>query len=245
VKKAFLEIYTGFTCGNCPTASDLAEQLDSTYSGKMVIMEIHSGHYADPNAVHTYDFRTPVGNDLNTFFGADKIGNPNGTVNRVAFNGNVVMYKNNWEGAIQNVIAQKPIMTIAVTPYFNIKTNDIDVTVNITYLLDGSSSHYLSVYLVEDSIVQYQEDFRMTPIDIPNYVHNNVLRASFNGTWGDQLTTGTIRAGDVFKKEYHYTIPAGKDWRPDKLGVIAFVHDSGNSTEVFQVERNNNLILYF
>jgi hypothetical protein len=55
----------------------------------------------------------------------------------------------------------------------------------------------LAVYFSEDSIVKWQKD---GSINDSTYVHNHVLRGSFNGMLGEDL--GVIAAGDEIIKNY-------------------------------------------
>ena len=140
-----------------------------------------------------------------------------------------------WEGAIQNFLPTKPKMSIKLSASFDQATRTISGTANIKYLQDGTSKDNLCLFILEDSIVQYQSDIRYTPPDRWDYVHNHVLRGSFTGTWGEQLSKTAIAKGTQFTKNFSYQIPAGKDWRTNKLKVLGFIHDFQNTYEVWQV----------
>lgn len=236
-QKILLEDYTGFRCPNCPAAQKLAQQLKTIYKDRLIIMAVHAGYYAKPQgSIYTYDFRTPVGNELDNYFGNSNAGNPNGMVNRVTFSGSKILYPDQWENAIVSIINQKPKVLLTLKPTLNQLTRELNVRVEVKYLEQGSSNHHLAVYITEDSIVNYQTDKNANPTDVKDYVHNHVLRESLNGTWGDQLSTEGIKKDSVVIKEYNYTIPTTKDWRLNKLNIIAYVHDKGESYEVLQVE---------
>ena len=236
IRKVLLEEYTGFRCGNCPNATEIAHELKYKYGHNLVLVSIHSGSFADTSkeAHYKYYFPTETGDALYSYF---KIAsNPIGIISRKEINGSLQLSFGAWGTGATTVFEEKPKMLIRIFPEYNHFTREIYADVEVTYLQAGSSNDYLSVYIVEDSIVNYQKDYRLEDVDIPEYVHENVLRASFNGTWGDRLSETDIAKYQVFRKEYTYTIPEGSDWRPEHLRVIAFVHDNGDSDEVWQVE---------
>lgn len=234
--RVLLEEYTGFRCGNCPQASEIAHALEKKYPGKVILLSIHAGGYAKPTVAHPYDFRNAIGDELDAFFGMSNAGNPSGMVNRIGFTTKThILREAQWETAIQNALAKENSIDLNLQTSFNSVTNQIFVQADIKYFKPGTSNHNLCIYIVEDSIVQYQRDDRLNPPDVENYVHNNVLRAGITSTWGIQLSQTNIPAGATFSKEFTYTIPQGKDWRTSKLKIIAFIHDNGNSFEIFQV----------
>jgi len=235
IRRILLEDYTGFKCVYCPTAQDFAKNLDSIYSGRIILMAVHAGFWADTDKVHTYNFKTPEGDALDKFFGNSGLGNPNGLINRVGYPDNAVLKSGKWEATIQNILITKPKMSIKLAATYDKSTRTISGTANIKYLEDGSSNDNLCLYILEDSIVKYQADVRYSPPDRWDYVHNHVLRGSFTGTWGEQLSTTAIVKGTQFSKTFSYQIPAGKDWRTGQLKVIGFIHDFQKTYEIWQV----------
>ena len=237
IRKVLLEEYTGFKCGNCPRASLVGDRLLSTYPGYVVPLKVHSGPFAKPSTQHPYDFRTADGNILDNTFGLSDAGNPDGMVNRVGYsNKSQILREGEWESAIKKVIAITPKMTIKLSTSYNAANKLITVTTHIKYLSDGSSNDYLALYITEDSIVNYQLDDSQVPPDIPNYVHNSVLRGTITGAWGEQINALGPKAGDTLTIQHQYSIPDGKDWRPEKLNIVAFIHDNGQTYEIWQAE---------
>ncbi|OGU15725.1 MAG: hypothetical protein A2X61_08310 [Ignavibacteria bacterium GWB2_35_12] len=242
-RKILIEDYTGFKCGNCPRAAEKARDIAALYPGRVIVMAVHaSGYYSEPDKVHTYDFRTTEGTEWDEFFGISKIGNPNGMVNRIEYDGSRVISDAKWDAVVQSLLKSEPVMNIELKAYYSMSRKEITVEAVVKYLKDGKSSHQIVVCILEDSIVQYQHYYNHTPQDIEDYVHNHVLRATLNSTWGEALYAGDIKTGSVFRKSYKYTIPAGKDWRPEKLKIVAFVHDNGTK-EILQAEETDKIIL--
>jgi hypothetical protein len=236
-RKVLLEEYTGFRCGNCPEATEVAHSLKEKYKSSLILLSIHAGGYAKPTSTYTYDFRTSIGNELDAFFGMSAAGNPDGMVNRFGYpTGSHILREGEWEGVILQALKTKPVCTISLESSYSETTSTINIKVTVKYLDEGTPNHHLCVYIAEDSIVQYQRDDRLPDPHIFNYVHNNVLRAGITSTWGEQLSPTAIPLNTVFTKEYSYQIPQDKDWRVKKLKIVAFVHDKDNSFEILQAE---------
>jgi len=239
VRKILLEDYTGFTCKNCPIAHGIAHDLQDTYGNRLVVISIHAGGYAEPTTEHTYDFRTEAGDELDDFFGVSAIGNPNGSVSRKEFSGKRVLGPYEWESSIFELVELEPEMLIKLSPEYTDATRTINVDVEVEYLSEGNANHHLSVFMIEDHVIQYQLNKLVEPNDVEDYDHRHVMRGSMNGTWGDQLSTTNIASGMKYNKSYSFTIPNDSDWNPDNMSIVAFVHDKDASFEVYQVEEKH------
>ena len=235
--KAFLEDYTGAMCGNCPAAASKAAELKSIYGENLIVLGIHSGFYAKPSGTkYTYDFRTAEGDEYDTFFGVSAIGNPNGIINRTAVNGSKILAYNAWGARVAEIIKMEADVKLELKADYVESSRTIQVKANMNYLKSASSQNYITVLIMEDSIVKYQKNYTTTPADIPDYVHNHVLRGSLNGAWGEQLSTSAIAKGAKLEKTYNFQIPETKDWRTNKLKIVAFVYDKNADYKVLQAE---------
>lgn len=238
-QKVLLEEYTGFRCGNCPEATEKAHMLREKYPKNLILLSVHAGGYAKPTLEHTYDFRTNIGTELDNFFGCSKAGNPNGMVNRYGFTTKShILREGQWEFTIVSLLKNKPKLSLKLTTAYNPIYRKITAFVEIKFLENSTPNYHLCLYIAEDSVVQYQRDDRKSPPDVEDYVHNNVLRGGITSTWGDKISDIPQQAGTIFQKQYEYVLPNDKDWRPEKLKVIAFVHDKDNSFEILQVEES-------
>lgn len=239
IRKILLEDFTGFTCKNCPIAHRIVADLKKSFGEKLVVISIHAGGYAEPTSEHPYDFRTEAGTDLDDFFGVSAIGNPNGMVCRKEISGNRVIGPYQWESAISDLADLEPELLIDLSTAYNESTREISVDVEIEYLAEGSPNHHLSVFMIEDHVIEYQLDREADPPDVEDYDHRHVLRGSMNGTWGDQLKNSVIASGEKFNRSYSYTLTQDSDWEPDNMYIIAFVHDKENTYEVLQVQKEH------
>ncbi len=233
-QKILLEDFTGFRCNNCPEAHDLAHDLKELLGKQLVILAVHAGFYAVPNAQYTYDFRTAAGTEINDHFNVQ--GYPSGMINRTAYNSKPVLHSDYWGAAINSLKGNTPKANIELNPSYNESSHSISVDVNIKYLSPSSPNHYLVVQISEDSIVQIQLDNRKSPELIQNYVHNNVLRGSITSTWGDQVSSTVLPKDATITKHYDFAIPNGSDWRPEKLKIVAYIHDKDDTWQIVQVE---------
>jgi hypothetical protein len=238
VQKVLIEDYTGIYCGNCPRAADKAKELHDLYKDRIVIMGVHVGFFATPKPGRNhYDFRTETGTALDKLFDLENSGLPKGMINRMGFTTKQHAIPDaDWGSKTSVIVEQSPAVGISLKPEFDITNKTLKLEAVTEFLKNVEPDSYLAIYLVEDSIVQYQYDKEKSPSDIPDYVHMHVLRDAVNSTWGDQLSTTAITAGQVFKKNYTYTIPEGKDWKPEHMKIIAYVHRYNSTYEVLNVE---------
>ena len=234
IRKVLLEEFTGHKCGNCPPASALAHQLKETdYKDKVVVISIHAGTLAKPSPIgagkYESDYRIPEGEQLfNDFLFT---GVPNGMVDRMN-NGTIIDYQQ-WNSKIAQRLALAPEAKLSLATTYNAVTRQANVSVEATYLTDATDQEYLTVYAIEDSIIDWQKDYALTDPDIPNYAHRDMLRGVVNGLYGERLSTATITQGTKFTKNYTYTL--SPNFNPTKFSFVAFLYRKDNK-EIRQVE---------
>jgi thiol-disulfide isomerase/thioredoxin len=243
VRKVLLEDFTGFYCGTCPPASEIAAALDSTYGGRLIVVGIHANFFADVSLhsapYNSPDLRTPAGEEYYNFFGISS--NPSGLVNRKKVSGDLILSKNAWPSAVANELALEPELKIKLQPQYNASDRKLNLSATITYVKPGSIYDKLVVMITETPVTAAQKDYRLpSPSDILDYKHKHVLRANINGTWGDVLNTTAPANGTAVTKTYEYTLPAQVN--PDNVHIVAFVHrqtpdsQSDINREVLQAE---------
>jgi thiol-disulfide isomerase/thioredoxin len=235
-KNVLLEEYTGHRCGNCPEANDIAHELEKTYDGSVILVSIHATGLAKPTFQHQYDFRTTVGNELADYFEVELT--PTGLVNRSFFNGQYQISPTAWDGAIQNELAKNAQFNIEMESSYDEQSRVITANVEIKCVNGADYDDHFVLFITEDDYIGYQKDDRLTNVDVYDYEHDNVLRASFNGTWGDPLTgeNVTIPPGESVTKELKFTVPADVDWTVENLNLVGFVTDY-ITDEVYQAEK--------
>lgn len=239
-RKVLLEDYTGHTCVNCPAAAKVGHQLVELFSGKVIMIGIHAGYFADPKpAPFNNDYRTEAGNAWDVFFGMSAAGNPIGMVNRKSSQGVYAITNGNWGTEINAVIEAKASITLDIATEYNSSSRSLKATLTSKVLQDITTALKLQVLIVEDSIVSAQRnnDASIGSPTILDYVHRHVLRGSMNGSWGDDLAAaGQALAGATFEKSYTQTLNSSLNEK--HVTVVAFVYDA-TTYEVIQVEEKH------
>jgi len=233
IKKVFIEDYTGHRCGNCPRAHETIDSISNLYKGRVVSIAIHSGYYSEPFPAQGYnaDFRTSVGNELTSYFGC--VAYPSGIINRVKVNNYYFLTYQSWLENVAIQLDKEPMMGISIDNNYNESTRLLTTTCNITFVKAMDTQQYLSVFIIEDSIVSPQTDYSLSPTKVENYVHKHMLRGSMNGTFGTALPQTVYNIGDTTSMTFTSTL--NSNWNHTKSSVVAFIHCS-ISEEVFQVE---------
>jgi len=237
-QKVLIEDFTGFRCGNCPSAAQIATELYDVYKGKVIVLAIHSGAtFASPRGkLYAADFRTPVGEELFTTFLGLTGGQPNGMVNRSGSNGKIIA-PDGWAAQVSTELEKEAKASIDLTPKYDSITQVLSVDVQVKWLTAGGPDDHFALYLSEDSIIYAQKDYRRPSQglseDDSNYVHMHMLRSSVGefGTWGEQVASKS--AGATFTKRYTLSF-AGKPWRPKYCSVVGILHDK-NEGSIIQV----------
>lgn len=237
-RKILLEDYTGHTCGNCPDAAETAQSLKNTYGDQIVILAVHVGFFAEPYPANPdnkfiTDFRTTVGDDLDSEFGPSAAGLPRGMVNRKESSGSPVLAHTAWASVIQGIVNLAPEADVQILTNYDEETRTACADVNVELLSDFSDELKVCVFLTEDSIVDWQKDYGANPSDISDYVHRHALRASFNGTWGESFGTTPYTNGDV--NTFRYSLVLDEVWDEHHCGIVAFIYNA-STLEVVQAE---------
>jgi len=227
-RKVLMEEYTGHRCSNCPTAHQILDQLHTLYGDTLVIVGIHATSLANPNLDYPYDFRTEVGTQLANDFGINAI--PAAIFNREIHTGG--WGKDEWMGHLREMDRSTVPAAIQLINQYDASSAQLKVNAQVTMLEEYNHPLYLSIFLIEDGIVQPQLS-GLT--QITDYTHNHVLRAAINGTYGSYLTTDGL-----LEKDNAYTYACSTsflehDWKAANCTVVAFLYDRVNG-EVLQVE---------
>jgi thiol-disulfide isomerase/thioredoxin len=239
IKKIIIEDFTGHTCGNCPKASATAIQLQSIYGKKLIVVAIHSGHFAatqtNSNGSFSTNFKTAAGDAYNDFWKVDQFGNPNGLVNRSKILENkIIVGPTAWGTAIEAIKNNLPDVKLSVTLNYDEANRMLSTTVSSKAINNISGKYNLVLYLVEDKIVDWQKDYSLSNVNVPDYVHRHVLRDNINNIWGDEIITSTLLKGDSVVKTYNnYNL--NPNWKANDCSVVAYIRNT-ETHEIIQVE---------
>lgn len=236
LKNVLIEEYTGYTCGNCPPAAETAKNLTSQFPGRVFVMTVHAGFFAEPIPSHPEDYRTPVGTELDQFFGMSNAGNPNGMVDRKAFNSQQILAPSSWSGAVNARLQDALVADMALATRYEAATRTVVITTHVKYNQMGEPEDRLVLHILEDSIVGFQKDYRYRPNEnITNYVHRYVLRGSVTPAFGLAIAEGGAPVqGQSYKCTYRYVLPEGIN--PQQAYIIGYINRS-------RALRTDNLVL--
>lgn len=210
VKNVLLEDFTGQRCSNCPTGTEVIEELQEAYGDRLIAVGIHSGPLGFKGTATVKGLATAVGDEYYSHWGLEY--QPVGLINRHG----AVNYTD-WPRAVREVMPLESVLKMSVTA--TVDGDQIAITVTEKATADFAGN--LQVWVLEDGITALQ-----TMPDGSNnreYVHNHVLRTPVNGTWGEPFT---ISRGSTLTQTL--TQPVSADWDASRLSVVAFAYnDSG------------------
>jgi hypothetical protein len=244
-KNIVLEEFTGIYCVNCPDGHLKAQQLHDANPGDVVLINIHTGSYANPNPGDP-DFQTPFGTAI---AGQTNLaGYPAGTVNRHEFPGlqqnttGTAMSRGNWDDAGDDILINNSCVNVAAEATIDVSTRELTVMVEAFYT-DNSifPSNKIHVALLQNNVEGPQTGASYNPAQIlpnGNYNHQHMLRHLLTGQWGENVTPTTI--GSFFQNTYNYTIPTnlnGVSYDLFNLEIVIFI--SENNQEILTGDMGN------
>lgn len=214
-KNVLLEDFTGQRCSNCPTGTEVIEQLLEAYGERLIAVGIHGGPLGFKGTPTVLGLATDLGDTYFNYWQLEY--QPVGLIDRHG----AVNYTD-WITAVRTEMEQ----TSGIKMTLDATLKDGQIAISITEeCLGNNYSGKLQVWVLEDSITALQ-----TMPDGKNnrdYVHNHVLRTTVNGTWGEdfQATTGETKTQSLAQ-----TIDP--EWNSANLSVIAFVYNDNGVEQV-------------
>lgn len=241
IRKILIEDFTGHHCGNCPDAARIAVALHDVYCEHIVTIAVHMGFFAETESnidgSYAYDFNTTMGAELDEHFNIDPTGLPAGMINRTELNSEIIVGRNKWGSAVEALVSIAPDMHIGISNSYNSATRTVSTEVTSEFLNNLAGTYNLVVVLTEDSIINWQKDYSLPSgqQDVSDYVHRHVLRQSLNGTWGEEIASGSVSSGSSFTNSFSITLPA--EWDESHCAIVAYVRET-TSHEIVQVEES-------
>lgn len=230
-KNVVLEEYTGINCGYCPDGHKLANQFAAANPGRVVLINIHQGSFANG----TPNYKTQWGDALANQTGLT--GYPSGTINRRVFSGTTTaLNRGEWTSKGTLVLAEPSFVNVDSRAYIDTNTRIITIDVEIYYTSNADSKiNLLNVALLQDSVIGPQAGgTQLNPTQVTSdgkYIHKHMLRHLFSNQFGDPIIgeDSVISSGSFFTKRYVYQLPADINNVPlvlKNLNVVAFVTKS-------------------
>ena len=225
-KNIVLEEFTGIHCGFCPDGHVIAQEIQNNYPEDVVLINIHTGGYAQPNAGEP-DFRTEWGAAIAGQSGL--LGYPAGTVNRHLFPGlsqgsGTAIGRFNWANASNQFLAEPSYLNVGCRATIITSTRQLLVEVEVYYTDDSPQlTNYLNIAVLQNNILGPQSGGGAGS----NYNHMHMLRELLTGQWGVEITETTT--GSLYSKTIVYEIPDNYndvDVILEDVDIVAFVTES-------------------
>ncbi len=224
-RNVVIEEFTGIHCVYCPDGHKLANEYAEANPGDVLLINIHTGGYANPNAGEP-DFRTAWGDAIAGQ--SDLAGYPAGTVNRHLFAGmqqanGTAMSRGDWDDAGDIVLAETSYVNADATAEIDIATGTMTIVVEV-YFTDNSASasNFVNVAILQNNVEGPQTGganfYPEMMLPNGNYMHHHMLRDLVTGQWGEEITT--VASGDFWTATYTYAIPTDINGVPVNMGNL-------------------------
>lgn len=139
-----------------------------------------------------------------------------------------------WENYVKAQAAQTPLVELDVVNTYNSSTRKLDISVDVDFLQTVSKASYVTVYLLEDSVIGsgsgYDQrnafnnasgtPYYMKGDPIKGFPHRHVFRSNVTGLSGYSLGSN-ISKGSTKNYSTSLTLPLAYD--ADQVSVVAFV----------------------
>lgn len=208
-RNVLLEEFSTEECGNCPRAINTIEQCMKEGYDKNVIQVTHHSGY-------NYDFlSTPDDKELEWFYGKDGSYAPAVMLDRLSDEqckaalgekeDSPVMsvgYANTFSPVLKYVTGRTAFVSVKPQVEYDAATRKLDITVSMEKdeILNAlSDKQFLSVYIVQDSILHHHQ----AGYSSDTFKHRHVYRASVTPLYGDNIAWD----GNTAQAHYEYTLP--------------------------------------
>jgi hypothetical protein len=241
-KAVLIEELTGASCTNCPKGSKMLKDFQVQYPGKVIVTAIHSGFLTDPPPGAKNYFPNADADALRLFFDEGDPAKPSATFDRTKASSGNSMGKyfvirgqtgTDWNTALQERLPITTPVNLTLSVVNEVGANKYKVTSTIHFTEAVSDKLALTIYLLEDGIIDKQEDKDLGTID--NYEFNHVFRKLITNVAGAPVldSLATKEKGRVLKKIIDFEVDATK-WNINNCHLVGLVHKTGASREVLQ-----------
>lgn len=225
-RAVLLEDYTGQNCINCPGAHEVIDLLTEQYPGSVIPVSIHAGNFAvsvDRTRYPDYvGLMQPEGNRMADAWGINSF--PMGVIDRRG----TPCESDSWAAAVRERISEPSVLDIEGEATADPAATRLDITLSFKPAADVRGT--LHIWVVEDGIVAFQ---RNGSTRVPDYVHNNVYRASVNTFEGEPIDLEAHIHATLNRSIEIRNTPT-EQWNPDRLRVVAFVQDASGVVQAMQ-----------
>lgn len=131
--------FTGFRCVNCPAASELAQNLQQTYRGKLYVVALHPA--SNPFTQGKYDYTCPAADSIYQWMGGDaSTPFPAGNVDMKPYEGEWFANSSEWPTMVYEAMNETEIANPnqLKTSYWLVE----DSVLGVQAMPDGVNDHY-------------------------------------------------------------------------------------------------------
>lgn len=247
-KNYYIEEFSGVRCVNCPQGAAKLEELSAMPANKdrLKIVTIHAASFTSPD--YTKGSKQDLSSEqakrlMDLVYGGD-MSKPQASIDRLnLFNGTnpLIGPRAEWENKLNTAKSTYPTtpVNIHISSDYNQQTDAYNIKVKLAYTANVTEPQYLSILLIEDSIVDNQID----PF-IENYTYRHVYRQMLTPINGAPIldTIPTKMPGRVYETNYSFKLDLSdgnefrhKNWNLDHVHIVAFVHNatSGENKRVY------------
>lgn len=229
--------FSGIGCVNCPTAQDMADELERGSDGQLIVVQMHPATNAFTfSADKEYDYTAKEADIYYSFFGGTATTPfPTGVIDfKEINNNNYFADYTTWGSYIRSRQQAKTQLSVSLQSITNGKA--VAIIENST---DTDIDFQLIFWLVEDSISgrQLMPDGSVND----NYLHRHVFREALNGTWGTKQSI-LKQSSDNYRFDFSETDlkTKGYDLSHCRIVALAVSADMSELLAVGQAKITNN-----
>jgi len=224
-KTVLIKDFTGARCVNCPAAAEMAHELQHQLGeDRIFILSVHAGFLAQPMG-NFPDFTTEEG----TVWYNESESNPLFTVDHVALTDGYALYAEQIDAPTSDALVEPQTFEVFIVNNYDESSRLLRVESEVTAVSDYLGEVYVTVCLVEDSIVGWQT----VPGGVDReYVFRNVFRGTLNGVDGDIYSDGQIYVNDDYI--YKYNIELDSTYNADQCYIMTYVSDKAQGGKILQ-----------
>ncbi len=237
-----IEEFTSVQCGYCPLGHETLAKVQENNPGKYALVAHHAlGMGDDPYAVSEdlgmqYVYSTmdyieyfllitayPMASFDRAILNDDNIPGSTSISFEVGYSAD---YQESaaelFDQAVDNYYATVPaFLPVDISASYNESSRVLNVKVSgtgVDIAKDLLGDDVLNVFLLEDSLINYQENYSGT--SSYSYVHNNVLRRTLSYCYGDDIDWFDNSSSSY---ENNYVVTLDSSWKPWNMKVVAFI----------------------
>ena len=244
LKQIFVEEATGVHCANCPTGAYNLKNLKNSNPGRILSASVYSPFLNYFQSPSQYDFNSSDDSSIVFYLNGGDPSKPAATIDRLetgVSTSPLFFDQSNWVNIVNGELSKTTPVNIELSATATANVDEFRVKSKITFTDTLTADLNLSLYLIEDHVIDYQDSLG---IQVLNYEHNEILRKIITPIPGSSFLSSiaTKEKGRVFEKYITFTLPASVNLPAVRTGIvnkanlklICFVHKTGSSKEVLQ-----------